>query len=105
MKLILSQYIRGLRERDEFDRLLPDLLLTMGYVPISKPQVGIRQYGVDLAAIGVHEDGIEELLLIVIKRGDIGRTDWDSGPQSVRPSLNEVIDVYLKTHIEPEHGS
>jgi hypothetical protein len=103
MKLILAQYLRTLKERDEFDRLLPDLLLAMGYVSISKPQTGVRQYGVDLAAVGVGEDGIEELLLLVIKRGDIGRTDWDTGTQAVRPSLNEVIDVYLKSHVEPDH--
>lgn len=103
MKLILAQYLRTLKERDEFDRLLPDLLLAMGYVPISKPQTGVRQYGVDLAAAGPGEDGIEELLLLVIKRGDIGRSDWDIGPQAVRPSLNEVIDVYLRSHIEPDH--
>ena len=103
MKLILAQYLRTLKERDEFDRLLPDLLLAMGYVSTSKPQTGIRQYGVDLAAVGLAEDGVQELLLLVIKRGDIGRSDWDSGPQSVRQSLNEVFDVYLKTHVEPEH--
>jgi len=105
MKLILSQYVRTLRERDEFDRLLPDLLLSMGYVPISKPQTGVRQYGVDLAAVGLAEDGVRELLLLVIKRGDIGRNGWDSGPQSVRQSLNDAIDVYLKTHVEPAHES
>lgn len=104
MKLILAQYLRTLKERDEFDRLLPDLLLAMGYVSVSKPQTGVRQYGVDLAAVGISpEDGVQELLLLVIKRGDIGRTDWDSGPQSVRQSLNDVLDVYLKTHVEPAH--
>ncbi len=105
MKLILSQYLRTLKERNEFDRLLPDLLLAMGYVPISKPQTGVRQYGVDLAAVGAAEDGIQELLLLVIKRGDVGRIEWDSGPQSVRQSLNEIIDVYLKTLVEPSHES
>lgn len=104
MKLILSQYLRTLKERDEFDRLLPDLLLAMGYVAVSKPQTGIRQYGVDLAVVGTSsEDGVQELLLFVIKCGDIRRTNWDTGEQAVRPSLNEVLDVYLKTHIEPAH--
>jgi hypothetical protein len=106
MKLILAHYLRTLKERNEFDTLLPDVLLAMGYVPISKPQTGNRQFGVDLAAVGIApEDGVQELLLLVIKRGDIGRSDWDSGPQSVRQSLNEVIDVYLKTHVEPAHES
>lgn len=104
MKLVLSQYIRSLKERDEFDRLLPDLLLAMEYVPISKPQLGVRQFGVDVAAVGTAEDGVQELLLLVIKRGDIDRNAWDSGPQSVRPSLNEVLDVYLKTHVQPAHS-
>ncbi|MSM39018.1 MAG: hypothetical protein GJT30_05270 [Geobacter sp.] len=104
MRLILAQYLRTLRERDEFDRLLPDLLLSMGYVPVSKPQTGIRQYGVDVAAVGKNpEDGIKELLCLIIKRDDLGRNEWDSGPQSVRQSLNEVFDVYLKTHVEPQH--
>ena len=52
MRLIISQFLRTLRERDEFDRLLPDLLLAMGYVSLAKPQTGVRQYGVDLAAVG-----------------------------------------------------
>jgi len=106
MRLILAQYLRTLKERNEFDRLLPDILLAMGYVPVSKPQTGVRQYGVDLAAVGISpEDGVKELLCLVIKRGDIGRGDWDSGPQSARQSLNEVFEVYLKTHVEPAHES
>ena len=105
MKLVLSQHIRSLKERDEFDRLLPDLLLAMNYVPISKPQLGVRQFGVDVAAVGTAEDGVQELLLLVIKRGDIDRNAWDSGPQSVRPSLNEVLDVYLRTHVQPAHSN
>ena len=56
MKLILSQYLRSLKERAEFDRLLPDLLFAMNYVPISRPQVGVRQFGVDLATVGTNEE-------------------------------------------------
>lgn len=105
MRLIISQFLRTLRERDEFDRLLPDLLLAMGYVPLAKPQTGVRQFGVDLAAVGKSSvDGVEELLLLVIKQGNLGRRDWDSGePTSVRPSLNEVLDVYLTKLVAPEH--
>lgn len=106
MRLIISQFLRTLRERDEFDRLLPDLLLAMGYVPLAKPQTGVRQFGVDLAAVGKSSvDGVEEMLLLVIKQGDLGRRDWDSGePTSVRPSLNEVLDVYLTKLVAPEHA-
>lgn len=106
MRLIIAQYLQTLKEREEFDSLLPDVLLAMGYVPISKPQTGVRQYGVDLAVLGISpEDGVKELLLLVIKRGDITRNNWNSGPQSVRQSMDEIFDVYLKTHIDPQHES
>jgi len=105
VKLIISQYLRSLKERDEFDALLPDLLLAMGYVPVSRPQTGVRQFGVDLAVVGEGSDGANELVLLVIKQGDIGRNNWDSGPQAVRPSLNEVFDVYLRSHVDKAHES
>lgn len=105
MKLILAHYLRTLRERDEFDRLLPELIIEMGYVPLGKPQTGVRQYGVDFAAVGQSlEDGVREILLFVIKQGDIGRNDWQADPKtSVYPTLVEVLDVYITTHLAPEH--
>ncbi|MHB1188950.1 hypothetical protein [Thiobacillus sp.] len=103
MKLVIAEYLRTLKERDELDRLLPDLLVEMGYVPVARPQTGNRQYGVDLAARGKNpETDLDELLLLVIKQGDIGRTEWDVGNQAVRQSINEILDVYLKSHIEPQ---
>lgn len=103
MKLVIAEYLRTLKERDELDRLLPDLLVEMGYVPLARPQTGNRQFGVDLAARGKGPgSGIEELLLAVVKKGDIGRTEWDGGDQSVRQSINEILDVYLKSHVESQ---
>ncbi|MEI8572892.1 hypothetical protein U737_00135 [Methylomonas sp. LW13] len=103
MKLVISEYLRTLKERDELDRLLPDLLLEMGYVPVARPQTGNRQYGVDIAARGKNADtGIDELLLLVVKQGDISRSEWDSGNQAVRQSINEIFDVYLRSHLEPQ---
>jgi len=103
MKLVIAEYLRSLRERDELDRLLPDLLVEMDYVPVARPQTGNRQYGVDVAARGRNsESGLDELMLVVVKQGDIGRTEWDGGSQSVRQSINEIFDVYLKSHLEPQ---
>lgn len=103
MKLVIAEYLRSLKERDELDRLLPDLLVEMDYVPVARPQTGNRQYGVDIAARGNNfETGEDELLLLVVKQGDIGRTEWDGGNQSVRQSINEIFDVYLKSHLEPQ---
>ena len=56
MKLIIREYLSLLKESNELDRLLPDLLLMMGIEPISHAQVGVRQYGVDLAAVGEYQD-------------------------------------------------
>lgn len=104
MRLILAQYINTLRERDEYDRLLPDLLVTMGYKIFSKPQVGVRQDGVDFAAVGKSShDDIEEVLLFVIKQGDLDRKNWNTGENAIRPSIDEVFDVYLQTRLEKKY--
>lgn len=101
--LVIAEYLRTLKERNELDRLLPDLLVEMGYVPIARPQTGNRQFGVDIAARGINPDTEQaELLLLVIKQKDIGRSEWDGSDQAIRPSLNEILDVYLKSHVEVE---
>lgn len=108
MKLILSTYLRTMKERDEFDVLIPDLLQTMGITPITKGQRGTSQSGVDLAAVGpditVDQDNPtyrqEKLFLFVLKQGDIDRRVWNgSGEQSVQPSMDEIFNVYLRSHI------
>ena len=104
MRLALSHYLRTLRERDEFDRLLPELLTQMGYVPLVKPKAGVRQFGVDFPAAGRSlTDGVEELLLFVIKQGDIGRRTWSGDPNTVRESMEEIIDFWLTSHVPPEY--
>lgn len=106
MKLVLSQYLHTLRERDEFDRLLPELLSEMGYVPLVKPQTGTRQFGVDFPAAGKSpKDGVDELLLFVIKQGDIGRREWSDGPNAVRQSIEEILDVFLASHVPSGYES
>lgn len=104
MRLIIREYLGMLRESGEFDVLLPDLVLAMNIVPLSKAQVGVRQAGVDIAAVGNDDAGQRTLWLFVLKRGDLGRRDWDGDkPQDVRPSLEEIKDVYLRNHVAPEH--
>lgn len=105
MKLIIREYLGMLRESGEFDAIFPDLLLEMSLIPISKPQVGVRQGGVDIAAVGPDETGKKALWLFVLKRGDLGRRDWNSQPQSVRQSLDEIKDVYIKNHIAPKYAN
>jgi hypothetical protein len=104
MKLIIRQYVAGLRERSELDAVLPDLLSQMGLVVYSRPGRGTRQDGVDVAAVGSLDGGPEKVYLFSIKAGDLSRKDWDGDSvQSLRPSLNEIIDSYIPNRIPPEH--
>jgi len=103
MKLIIKEYLSLLKESKELDSLIPELLLAMGHEVISKPQIGVRQFGVDVASIGVDEDGIKKVFLFTIKEGDFGRADWDNGLQAVRPSLNEILDSYIPQKISSEY--
>jgi hypothetical protein len=103
MKLVIAEYLRTLRERDELDRLLPDLLLEMDYVLVARPQTGNTQYGVDIAARGKNsETEVDELLLLVVKQGDIGRTEWNGNKNAVYQSINDIFHVYLRSHLEPQ---
>ena len=105
MRLVIREYLSMLRESGELDALLPDLLLTMGIEPLTRPGRGIRQFGVDVPAVGIDpEDGLMKLFLFTVKRGNITRADWDGSPQSVRPSLNEILDSYLHNRVRPEHA-
>lgn len=106
MKLVIKEYLASLKERKELDALLPDLLSQMGLEVFSRPGIGNRQYGVDVAAFGSLDGQPETVYLFSIKSGDLGRADWDSDPiQSLRPSLNEIKDVYIPTHLPTEYKS
>ena len=103
MKLIFAQYLASLRERDELDAILPDLLSEIGMNVVSRPSRGTKQHGVDVAAVGPHDNSERSLYLFSIKAGNLTRATWDSGPQSLRPSLNEILDAYLGS-VSPEYA-
>lgn len=104
MKLLLSDYLASLKEREELDAVLPDLLSELGFTILSRPQRGTQQRGVDIAAVGADEDGEKKLFLFSVKAGDLTRQDWDGTPQALRSSLNEILDVYLATRIQPRYA-
>ena len=90
MRLIIKDYLSQLKEKDELDLLLCDIILQMGYATDNIPKTGNRQYGVDIRA---HNE--KEILLFVVKQGDLTRSNWNSDQNSVRPSLDEIQDAYL----------
>lgn len=104
MKLLLTDYIGSLKERGELDAILPDLLSEIGFNVISRPAIGATQRGVDIAAVGKDkEDGIKKLFLFSVKAGDLTRTEWNAGIQSLRPSLDEILEDYIPNRIPPQH--
>jgi hypothetical protein len=104
MRLVIREYLSMLKESGELDTLLPDLLIEMGIIPLTRPGKGNRQDGVDIPAAGIDpEDGLQKLFLLTVKRGDITRDEWDKAPNGVRASLNEIIEGYLRTRVRPEH--
>lgn len=104
MKLIIKDYLASLKERNELDVLLPTLLSQMGLTILSEPSIGNRQFGVDISAVGSINDEPEKIYLFSIKAGNLGRSDWNSGnPQDLRPSLDEILDVYIPTHLPSQY--
>ena len=104
MKLILKEYLRSLKERNELDALLPDLLTEMGMNVTSLPQRGTRQNGVDIMAVGKNTNQEDTVFLFSVKDGDLNRAHWSGdSDQALRPSVEEIIDVYIPNRIPQEH--
>lgn len=88
--LIIKEYLLQLKEKDELDILLCDLLLQKGYKMDTRPKTGNRQYGVD-----IHAKREKNTYLLVVKQGNIDRKIWDGDQNAIRQSLDEIKDVYL----------
>lgn len=99
MKLLIRDYLASLKEREELDAILPDLLSELGFNVYSRPRRGTLQRGVDIAAVGNDDDRERKVFLFSVKQGDLTRQDWDGTPQALRSSLNEIRDVYIRNRI------
>lgn len=104
MKLILKQYLASLKERQELDAVLPDLLSSMGMNVFISPTRGVKEYGVDIAAVGQVRDQEEKVYLFSVKSGNLTRETWNgSADQALRPSLDEIQDSFIPSRMPPEH--
>lgn len=100
MKIIIREYLRNLKERDELEDVVVDLLSLMGLKIVSEPARGTKQSGVDVFAVGrMPGDKEPKAYLISIKSGDIKRTNWKGGPQRLRDSLEEIRDDYINSSV------
>lgn len=94
-----------MKERGELDVVLPDLLSEFRMHVYSRPGLGTRQDGVDVAAVGaLDRGGNKKVHLLSIKGGDLDRRTWQGGsPQSLRWSLDQILDAYIPQSIPPEY--
>lgn len=103
LQLLVADYLGLMRESGELDAFMPLLISAMGHQVLHTAQKGVEEQGVDMASVGKDEDGRQKLFMWVLKRGVIGRAEWNVGPQSVRQSLEDLVDVYVPANIAPEH--
>ncbi|HHX8750181.1 TPA: hypothetical protein ACVPFL_002355 [Morganella morganii] len=104
MKLILKQYLASLKERAELDAVLPDLLSCMGMNVFISPTRGVKEYGVDIAAVGRINSEEEKVYLFSVKSGNLTRETWNGKTdQALRPSLDEIQDSFIPSRLPPEH--
>jgi hypothetical protein len=99
IRLVLTHYLATLRERNELDALLPELLVAMGHTVLSRAQVGVPQGGVDVLSSLAAPNELEEVYLFIIKFGDIGRGDLYAGAQAVQPSVREASTEYVQNRL------
>jgi hypothetical protein len=99
MRLVLSHYLESLRERDELDALLPDLLQAMGHSVHSRPQIGVAQGGIDVLSSFPSRGAHKEAFLFIVKFGNIGREDLYAGKQAIQPSVREACTDYIRTRL------
>jgi len=99
IQLVLSHYLTGLRERDELDALLPDLLQAMGHSVQSRAQVGVNQGGVDVMSTKANDQGETEVFLFVIKFGNVSRNDFYSSQQAILPSVLQASTEYIQNRL------
>jgi hypothetical protein len=103
LQLLIEDYLILMKESRELDRYLPLLLSAMGHEIIHSAQKGVVEHGVDIASVGVDEDGRKKFFMWVVKCGTIGRQEWGVGLQSIRNSLESAVDSYLQNNIAPQH--
>lgn len=104
MKLILKQYLASLKERAELDAVLPDLLSSMGLNVFISPTRGVKEYGVDIAAVGRIDGEEEKVYLFSVKSGNLTRETWyGSTAQALKPSLDEILYAFIPSRIPSQH--
>ncbi|MGQ0798949.1 MAG: hypothetical protein ACT4NL_02395 [Pseudomarimonas sp.] len=100
LRVVLTHYLESLRERNELDALLPEIVVAMGHSVISRPQVGVAQGGVDLVSVFAPDGVHREIHLWILKFGDVGRADMLAGVQAIDPSVREACVTFVPHRLD-----
>ncbi|KQW51202.1 MULTISPECIES: hypothetical protein [unclassified Roseateles] len=103
LQLLVADYLSLMRESGELDAFMPLLIAGMGHQVLHTAQRGVREQGVDMASVGKDDKGRKTLFMWVLKCGNIGRIEWNVGSQSIQHSLDDLVQVYVRANIPPEH--
>lgn len=92
--IVVKEYLESLTEKNELNRIFPILLESMGFAILSKPTeyIGLPEYGKDIVAIGIDEDGIKKRFYFELK-GGVDRDITDSnfyGKDGIQDSLTQA---------------
>lgn len=92
--ITVKEYLESLTEKNELNRIFPILLESMGFVILSKPTeyLGLPEYGKDIVAIGIDEDGKKKRFYFELKGGsDKNITDSNFyGKDGIQDSITQA---------------
>ncbi len=106
--IIVKEYLESLTEKDELNRIFPLLLETRNFQILSKPKeyLGIMEYGKDIVAIGIDEDGIKKRFYFELKGGvdrDITEENF-YGKDGIQDSLTQAsYNKFVSSYPKFEH--
>jgi hypothetical protein len=103
--IVVKEYLESLTEKNELNRIFPILLESMGFTILSKPTeyLGLPEYGKDIVAIGIDDDGVKKRFYFELKGGadrDITDSNFykkDGISESIiEASYNDFISAFPK---------
>lgn len=95
--MIVKEYLESLTEKEQLNKIFPILLESKGFQIITKPteNLGLKEYGKDIIAIGIDEDGVKKRFYFELKGGadkDITEERFNA-PDGIASSLNDATYV------------
>lgn len=91
-RIFVREYLESLTEKNELNVIFPFLLEAMGFSILTKPSenIGLKEYGKDIVAIGKDKDGIKKGFYFELKGGE----DRDINESSLNKSDGIISSIH-----------